>query len=120
MELNGNVYYQINVKPPKFIIALNDNKQLVEASLKVDREKIDGNEILVQSLAYNKTYLTCIPTKIVRHKNPLTFLDQGAKYTMTFVDAAGEQYTFSHKTLTEIMSGLRDLGYVFGDGAEGL
>ena len=119
LELNGNVYYQINIKPPKFIIALNDNKQLVEASLKVDREKIDGNEILVQSLAYNKTYLTCIPTKIVRHKNPLTFLDQAAKYTMTFVDAAGEQYTFSHKTLTEIMSGLRDLGYVFGDGAEG-
>ena len=38
---------------------------------------------------------------------------------MTFLDAAGEQYSFSHKALTEIMSGLRDLGYVFGDGAEG-
>ena len=119
LELNGNVYYQINVKPPKFVIALKQNKQLVEASLKVDRKEIDGYETLVQSLIYNKTFLTCIPTKIVRHKNPLTFLDQAAKYTMTFLDAAGEQYSFSHKALTEIMSGLRDLGYVFGDGAEG-
>ena len=32
---------------------------------------------------------------------------------------AGEHYTFSHKTLSETMSSLRDLGYVFGDGAEG-
>ena len=119
LELNGNVYFQTNIKPPKFVIALKENKQLVEASLKVDRKEIKGHETLVSSLIYNKTYLTCIPTKIVRHKNPLTFLDQAAKYTMTFVDAAGEQYTFSHKALTEIMSGLRDLGYVFGDGAEG-
>jgi hypothetical protein len=119
LELSGNVYYQINVKPPKFIIALNENKQLVEVSIKTYTREVGGNEKLVQYLIYNKTYLTCIPTKIVRHKNPLTFLDQAAKYTMTFVDAAGEQYTFSHKTLTEIMSGLRDLGYVFGDGAEG-
>lgn len=120
LELNGNVFYQINVKPPRFIIALNENKQLVEASIKTDTKEDDGgHESLVQYLIYNKTYLTCIPTKIVRHKNPLTFLDQAAKYTMTFVDAAGERYTFNHKTLSEIMSGLRDLGYVFGDGAEG-
>jgi hypothetical protein len=119
LELSGNVYYQINVKPPKFIIARNENKQLVEASLTVGKKEVEGHEIPVQYLNYNKTYLTCIPTKIVRHKNPLTFLDQAPKYTMSFVDSIGEQYTFSHKTLSEIMSGLRDLGYVFGDGAEG-
>ena len=42
-----------------------------------------------------------------------------AKYTISFVDAAGEHYTFSHKTLSEILSNLRDLGYVMIDGAEG-
>lgn len=119
LELSGNVYYQINVKPPKFIIAQNENKQLVEASLNIGKKEVNGREISVQYLIYNKTYLTCIPTKIVRHKNPVTFLDQAPKYTMSFVDTIGEKPTFSHQTLSEIMSGLRDLGYVFGDGAEG-
>ena len=77
------------------------------------------NKIIEYSLVHNKTYLTCIPVKIVRHKNPLTFLESAAKYTISFVDAAGEHYTFSHKTLSEILSNLRDLGYVLTDGAEG-
>ena len=38
---------------------------------------------------------------------------------MSFVDAAGEHYDFSHKTLSEILLGLKELGYVFADGAEG-
>lgn len=114
-----NVSYKINEKPPKFIIALKQNKQLIEATVKTDKKEVKGHDVLVEYLIHNKIYLTCIPTKIVRHKTPLTFLDQAAKYTMSFVDATGEQYTFSHKTLSEILSGLRDLGYVFGDGAEG-
>ena len=42
-----------------------------------------------------------------------------AKYTISFVDAAGEHYVVAHKTLSEILSHLRDLGYVLTDGAEG-
>jgi hypothetical protein len=118
-ELNGNVFYKINEKPAKFVIALQQTKQLIEAALRVDKKEVDGCDTLVKSLTHTKTYLTCIPIKIVRHKNPLTFLDQTAKYTMSFVDSVGEQCTFNHKTLSEILSGLRDRGYVFADGAEG-
>ena len=43
-----------------------------------------------------------------------------SKYTITFVDAEGDHNTFSHKTLSEIIAGLRDLGYVYNsDGSEG-
>ena len=38
---------------------------------------------------------------------------------MSFEDAADEHYTFSHKTLSEILNDLKDLGYVLKDGAEG-
>ncbi len=118
-ELIGNAYYQINEKPDKYIIAYNQKKQLIEATAKSTPNREDDWNTLERYLVHNKTYLTCIPTKIVRHKNPLTFLDTAPKYTISFVDAVGEKYTFSHKTLSEILSNLRDLGYVMTDGAEG-
>jgi hypothetical protein len=39
---------------------------------------------------------------------------------MSFIDAAGEHVAFRHKTLGEILGGLRDVGYILqNDGAEG-
>ena len=123
-ELQGNVFYKINEKPPKFIIAYNQTRKLIEARLKATDSKqlVNGEteDVKFKYLTHNKTFLTCIPTKIIRHKNPLAFLDITAKYTMSFIDAAGEHVTFRHKTLSEILGGLRDLGYVLqNDGAEG-
>ena len=118
-ELAGNVYYQINEKLEKYIIAYKQKKQLIETTAKASEKEIGDKKIIEYSLIHNKTYLTCIPVKIVRHKNPLTFLDMTAKYTISFVDAAGEHYVVAHKTLSEILSHLRDLGYVLTDGAEG-
>ena len=118
-ELIGNTYYQINEKPERYIIAYKQKKQLIETTARSNKVTIGDKEIIEYNLFHNKTYLTCIPVRIVRHKNPLTFLESVAKYTISFVDAAGESYTFSHKTLSEILSNLRDLGYVLSDGAEG-
>ena len=110
------VYYQVNEKPEKYIFAYKNMCQLIETTAKTEQYD-DGTT--VHFLVHNKTYLTCIPIRIVRHRSPLTFLDSAAKYTMSFVDASDEHTTFSHKTLSEILSGLRDLGYALSDGAEG-
>jgi hypothetical protein len=59
-----------------------------------------------------------MPIKIIRHKNPLTFLETSTKYTISFVDSVDESYTFKHKTLAEILQGLKDLGYVLSDGSD--
>jgi hypothetical protein len=119
-ELKGNVSYRISEKPTKLIIAYDKTKHLIEATLSV-KSNTTANDVYHNTLYLhqNKTYLTCIPIKIIRHKNPLTYLDLTTKYTITFVDAVGERNTFAHKTLSEIMSGLKDLGYVYAEGAEG-
>ena len=117
-ELRDNIYYQINETPEKYVIAYKQKNQLIEATGKSSTRKVDGIEMIEYFLVHNKTYLACIPDKIVRHKNPITYLDVSPKFTFSFVDATGERYTFSHKTLSEILSGLRDLGYVLSDGAD--
>jgi hypothetical protein len=99
-ELSNNTFYQINEKPEKYIIAYKQKKQLIETVARTKDITVDGKEMKQYYLVHTKTYLTCIPIKITRHKSPLTFLESTAKYTITFVDAAGESYTLSHKTLT--------------------
>src|SRR6266487_6609777 len=66
-ELNGNVFYRINVKPTKLIIAYSQTKQLIEATVSLKKDET----MAMLRLVHNKTFLTSIPTKVVRHKNPL-------------------------------------------------
>ena len=63
-------------------------RQLIETTANSKQKEIDDKKIIENYLVHNKTYLTCIPVKIVRHKNPLTFLESVSKYTISFVDAA--------------------------------
>jgi hypothetical protein len=118
-ELQGSVFYVIASNPTRFIIADNHRKHLIEATLHKSTDTKHETGTITYTLIQNKTFLVCIPTKIIRHRNPLTYLDLPARYTITFIDAAGEQNTFNHKTLAEIIGALRDLSYVFLDGAEG-
>ena len=63
----------------------------------------------------------CIPTKITRHLNPFRDIEaeeSAPKHSITFVDQKKEEHTFTHKTLSGIISILKDHNYVFGDGAE--
>jgi hypothetical protein len=115
-ELSGNVYYQINEKPAKYIVAYRQKNQVIEVTVKTEDNK--NAETLRKYIVHNKTYLACIPVKIIRHRSPLTFLEESTKYTISFVDAIGEKQIFKHKTLAEIIQGLRDLGYVLNDGAD--
>ena len=117
-ELKGNIYYQINEKPEKYIIAYRQKNQVIEVTAKTEIKKVGRNEVIEKYLVHNKTYLACITVKIIRHKNPLTFLETSAKYTIKFVDSVGETQTFKHKTLAEILQGLRDLGYVLSDSSD--
>ena len=117
-ELVGNTYYQINEKPEKYIIAYKQKHQLIEATSKTIEKETGGNKTIEKFLYHNRTYLACIPVKIVRHSNPLTFLETAAKYSISFLDSVGESCIFRHKTLAEIVQGLKDMGYVLSDGAD--
>ena len=123
-ELEGNVFYITTSKPLKLTIAYNSTKMLIEASIKTfENDIIDNNANKltqkIKVLNQNKLYLTCIPISIIKHRNPLSFLGAATKYTITFVDGVGNCFTFKHKTLSEIVAGLKDDGYVQSDGAEG-
>jgi bifunctional DNA primase/polymerase-like protein len=98
-ELEGNVFYITTNKPLKLIVAYNSTKMLIESSIKTyENEIIDknANKITqkVNVINQNKLYLTCIPVSIVKHRNPLSFLDAATKYTITFVDGGRQSFYF--------------------------
>ncbi len=62
--------------------------------------------------------MACIPVKIIRHKNPLTFLQLQETFTIEFVDVKQEHYIFNHKTLAAIIQSLKERALVLGDGAD--
>ena len=113
-ELTGNIYYQINEKPPKYIVAYRQKNQVIEVTIKSEPNKYADNPLSLRKyIVHNKTYLACNPVKIIRHKNPLTFLQLQETFTIQFVDATGEHYTFSHKTLSAIIQSLKERALVF-------
>ena len=121
-ELKDNVYYRINLRPAKFIVAFKGTNHLIEieAGLEKSYDK-DGHVQLERTTKHNRTFLTCIPTEMKRHLNPFMHLepeDAAPKYSITFVHSTGERHKFPHKTLAGTMSNLKELGYVNGDGAE--
>ena len=93
-ELEGNAFYQINPDPEKFIIANRQTSRLIEMKA-VEREmKIGKDESYkVGYLQQTKTYATCIPVRIVRHKRTFYFMPDEQKFTITFVDSSGEKFT---------------------------
>jgi len=113
-EFRDTAYYLINIKPIKYILAVKGLNHLVEAQIAVH---VNDN-VITYSVNYNKIFLTCIPTKISRHKNPITILKSVQKYSMSFIDQNDERLTFKHMTLSGILSELKNLGYVIGDGAD--
>jgi len=117
-ELQSNIYYQINEKPEKYIIAYKQRNTLIETTAKSEEKTTGDKKSIKQFLVHNRTYLACIPVKIIRHRNPLAFLETSQKYTMSFIDSVGETPTFKHKTLAEVHQHLKDLGYVLSDGSD--
>jgi hypothetical protein len=96
-ELKGSVFYVTKLKPLTLVVAYSKTKMLIEASIKsYDKTEFGKNNqedsIKVKYLNQKKLYLTCIPRFIIKHKNPLSFLDAATKYTITFVDSVGNHF----------------------------
>lgn len=113
-EFRDTVYYQINIKPVRYVLAFKGLNHLVEATISIN---IKDNDIDYRT-THNKIYLTAIPTKISRHKNPISIIRSAQKYSMSFVNQNNEQLTFKHLTLAGILSELKNHGHVSSDGAD--
>ena len=113
-RIRDAAYYLINIKPIKYILAVKGFNHLVEAQIAV--RVIDN--FMSYNVNHNKIFLTCIPTKISRHRNPISILKSVQKYSMSFIDQNEEKLSFKHMTLAGILSELKNLGYVIGDGAD--
>ena len=113
-EFRDTAYYLINIKPIKYILAVKGLNHLVEAQIAVHVK----DNIISYNVLHNKIFLTCIPTKISRHRNPISILKSVQKYSMSFIDQNEEKLSFKHMTLAGILSELKNLGYVIGDGAD--
>jgi hypothetical protein len=100
--LEGSIYYVTKRKPLTVIVAYNRTKMLIESyekKIEVDRFDPQSKETTseeIKVLSQKKLYLTCIPTSVTRHKNPLSFLEAVPKYTITFVDSVGNTFTFKY------------------------
>jgi hypothetical protein len=101
LNMPGCVSYQINSIPDKYVLGTPDNK-LVEVERK---QTTDARSNMVTSyLVTNKTFTACKPVRIIKHKNPLSFLELQQRYTIEF--RGSEQsgnFTIKHKTLSEIV-----------------
>ena len=56
-ELTNNIYYQINERPQKYIIAYKQNHHVIEATVKSFTRTIGNNEITKEYLQHNKNLL---------------------------------------------------------------
>jgi len=82
-ELKGNIYHRINNKPEKYIVADKYSNQLKEYEAKPIKSG-ENPDVVNHYLVDTYTYLGCIPEKIIKHKNPLTFVRIPELYTIDF------------------------------------
>jgi hypothetical protein len=100
LNMPGCISYQINSIPDKYVLGTPDNK-LVEVERK---HSADRNIVVSSYLVTNKTFTACKPIRIIKHKNPLSFLELQQRYTIQF--RGSEQsgnFTTKHKTLSEVV-----------------
>lgn len=106
LNMPGCISYQINSIPDRYLLGTPDNK-LVEVERK---HAADAKSNMISSyLVTNKTFTACKPVRIIKHKNPLSFLELQQRYTIQF--RGSEQsgnFTAKHKTLSEIVGELKN------------
>lgn len=103
-NMPGCVSYQIN--PKRFIVGTLDSK-VAEIEHKTITDELTGEaKIIIQHI---RTFTACKPIKIIRHINPLSFLEAQDKYTIEFkgMEPSG-CFTLRHKTLAEIIAVLKN------------
>jgi hypothetical protein len=92
--------------PGRFIVGTPDNK-IAEISRKFDVDEKTGQERTL--ITYITTFTACKPIKIIRHINPLPFMEIQDKYTIEFIGSERSGcFTIKHKSLSEIVSVLKN------------
>ena len=103
-QMPGCISYQIN--PDRWIAGTPDGK-VAEFSRELDVDKKLGKiKVLVKQV---KTFIACKPVKVIRHVNPLSFLEAQDRYTMEFKGMEPSAvFPLKHKTLSEIVAILKN------------
>jgi hypothetical protein len=103
----GCVSYQINSNPDKFIVS-TPYYTLVETIHRWENSNEDP-KMKVQKVYNTRTFLCCKPVRIIKHRNPLSFLNKPQKYTMQFAGSEPSgNFTLKQKTLSQIISILKE------------
>ena len=106
-DMPGCISYKINSNPDRYIVGTPDNK-IVEIECKWIQNKQNPGTLTMVRIQ-SRTFTACKPTKIIKHKNPLSFLEIRQKYTIEFKGSEQSgNFTIRHKTLGEIVSELKN------------
>jgi hypothetical protein len=107
-NMPGCVSYQINANPDRFVAGTPDNK-LVEIERKYYVNYRSNPPTTTEKLVHNKTFTACKPVRLIKHRNPLSFLEMLQKYTIEFSGSEPSgNFTIRHKTLSEIVGELKN------------
>jgi hypothetical protein len=83
----GCISYEIG--PGRFIVGTPDNK-VAEITRKFTPHETIANKVIT-SITHLKTFTACKPIKVIKHVNPLSFLETQDKFTIEFkgLEASG-------------------------------
>lgn len=99
------VSYQISDTPAIWITGTPDNK-LIEVMRKTKPTE-DG--LLTVLYITKKTFTACKPFRIIKHKNPLSFLELQSRYTIQFKGSEPSgNFTVKQKTISEIVAEMKN------------
>ena len=112
--LGNDIWTQISNNPCKFIVGEKRHKHVCRAYV----ETSAVGDIILHNLSFGTIIFKCIPATIIKHENPLDFLNSQITYTISFLNQANKSFTLSRMTLNQIMDELRNDGYIMpGNGA---
>lgn len=103
-EMPGCIAYEVS--HGKFIVGTYDNK-IAEVIRNSDFDKATNQ--IKTSITQIKTFTACKPVKVIKHVNPLSFLETQDKYTIEFKGSEKSGcFTCRHRTLSEIVAHLKN------------
>jgi hypothetical protein len=115
-SLKEHMWTEIGKNPNKWIVADSKMKVIYKAhQYEYEITAKHGNEEVsekVCKLSIDNIIIRCIPINVIKHENPLDFLNIQTNYTVRFKDTIGKTLAVARKSLMQIMEYLKDNGYV--------
>jgi len=107
LDMPGCLSYQISITPSIWITGTLDNK-LIEIERRTKKLDKDSN-LMTTFLVTKKTFTACRSVRIIKHKNPLSFLELQPRYTIQFKGSEPSgNFTIKQKTIAEIVAELKN------------